>query len=62
MGIILERRKGIQEQTRVVRFTRLLRLYEADIPVVEIARMEKVSRARIYQLLNEALTRRESEA
>ena len=58
MGIILERRRGIQEYNRNIRLMRLLRLYEEDVPVVEIARMEKVTSARIYQLLNEALVKR----
>jgi hypothetical protein len=60
MSIILERRKGILFHKRGIRLTRLLRLYEDDIPVVEIARMEKVTKARIYQLLNEAFARREN--
>lgn len=60
MGIILERRRGVQADNRNVRLMRLLRLYEENVPVVEIARMEKVSRSRIYQLLNEALEKRQN--
>ena len=59
MGIIAERRKASQESNFNVRLMRLLRLYEDDIPVIEIARMEKVSRSRIYQLLTIALERRQ---
>lgn len=55
MGLIAGRRKGFEKPGRRTRLMRLLRLYDENVPVKEIARMEKLSRARIYQLLNEAL-------
>ena len=60
MGLIAERHKGSLEYNRNVRLMRLLRLYEESVSVKEIARMEKVTPTRIYQLLNEALAKRQS--
>tara|TARA_Y100000310_G_scaffold339479_1_gene432241 strand:+ start:463 stop:654 length:192 start_codon:yes stop_codon:yes gene_type:complete len=58
MSILLERRKGFNAYNRNIRLGRLLKLYEAGLSVVDIAKGEAVSRSRIYQLLNEALTAR----
>ena len=59
MVTLLERRRGIQEYARNIRLLRLLRLYDSGLPVTEIARLEKVTRTRIYQLLNAALAAKE---
>ena len=55
MGALLERRRSIQEQNRNIRLKRVLGLFEAGLTVKKIALDEKVTPARIYQLLNQAL-------
>ena len=58
MGILLERRRSIQEHNRNIRLKRVLGLFEAGLTVKKIALDEQVTPARIYQMLNEALSAR----